>query len=119
MPLAGFDLVLGTQGMATLGPIVWDFTKRTISFQLWGRSYCWMGVPSASTPGLHTTTTRASLLNKLLATFGDVFADPTGLPPPHARDHNIILQPSAPLVAVRSHRYRWPTRSSWSGSAPP
>ena len=32
MPLAGYDLVLGTQWMATLGPIVWDFAKHTMSF---------------------------------------------------------------------------------------
>jgi hypothetical protein len=30
MPLAGFDLVLGTQWIATLGPIVWDIANRTM-----------------------------------------------------------------------------------------
>jgi hypothetical protein len=33
MPLAGYDVVLGTHWMATLGPIVWDFTARTMTFQ--------------------------------------------------------------------------------------
>jgi hypothetical protein len=32
MPLAGYDLVLGTQWLVTLGQIVWDFTARTMSF---------------------------------------------------------------------------------------
>jgi hypothetical protein len=30
MPLASFDLVLGTQWIATLGPIVWDIANRTM-----------------------------------------------------------------------------------------
>jgi len=32
MPLAGYDVVLGTEWMATLGPIVWDFAARTMTF---------------------------------------------------------------------------------------
>lgn len=34
MPLAGFNMVLGTQWLATLGPIVWDFSTCTVTFQL-------------------------------------------------------------------------------------
>jgi hypothetical protein len=33
MPLAGYDVVLGTHWMATLGPIVWDLAARTMAFQ--------------------------------------------------------------------------------------
>jgi hypothetical protein len=33
MPLARFDVLLGTVWMATLGPIIWDFTTRTMTFQ--------------------------------------------------------------------------------------
>jgi hypothetical protein len=40
MPLAGYNLVLGTQWMAILEPIVWDFAKHTMSFQLRGRDFC-------------------------------------------------------------------------------
>jgi hypothetical protein len=32
MPLAGYDVVLGTQWMVTLGKMVWDFTTRTVAF---------------------------------------------------------------------------------------
>jgi predicted aspartyl protease len=32
MPLAGYDIVLGTQWMVTLGRVVWDFVDRTVSF---------------------------------------------------------------------------------------
>jgi len=37
MPLAGFDMVLGTQWLATLGPILWDFGALTMSFWRGGR----------------------------------------------------------------------------------
>ena len=40
MPLAGYDLVLGTQWMATLGPIVWDFAEHTMSFMRHGCDFC-------------------------------------------------------------------------------
>jgi hypothetical protein len=47
----------------------------------------------------------APLLDELLATFEDVFAEPTGLPPPRARDHAITLKPDTAPVAVRPYRY--------------
>jgi uncharacterized membrane protein (UPF0182 family) len=31
-PLPGYDVVLGTQWLATLGPILWDFAAFTMSF---------------------------------------------------------------------------------------
>jgi hypothetical protein len=40
MPLAGFDVVLGTVWMATLRPIIWDFTARTMTFQQGGHAVC-------------------------------------------------------------------------------
>ena len=32
MPLAGYDVVLGTRWLGTLGPIAWDFATRSMSF---------------------------------------------------------------------------------------
>jgi hypothetical protein len=105
MPLAGYDVVLGTHWMATLGPIVWDFTARTMTFQQEGRDVCWRGVAPPIAPGLHATTADDSLLDGLLGSFADIFAESTGLPPARARDHRIILKPDAPPVAVRPYRY--------------
>jgi len=105
MPLAGYDLVLGTQWLATLGPVLWDFSARKMSFQRQGRAVCWTGVAATSAPGVRTTIASESLLDELLASFGDVFAEPQGLPPPCAHDHSIVLKPGAQPVAVRPYRY--------------
>ena len=49
LPLAGYDVVLGTQWLATLGPLLWDF--RTLSMTFWrgDRQVCWRGI--AGPPG--------------------------------------------------------------------
>jgi hypothetical protein len=41
----------------------------------------------------------------LLDSFGDVFAEPSRLPPPRSRDHSIVLKPGAAPVAVRPYRF--------------
>jgi len=89
MPLAGYDMVLGTQWMATLGRIAWDVATHTLSFHHGGRPICWSGVACKMAPTVHAATTREQaestgepLLEGLLESFGDVFAAPVGLPPP-------------------------------------
>ena len=91
--------------MATLGPLVWDLTARTMAFQREGRTVCWRGVAPPTAPGLHAATTDDSLLEGLLGSFDDVFAEPKGLPPARARDHHIVLKPDAAPVVVRPYRY--------------
>jgi len=105
MPLAGYDMVLGTQWMATLGRIAWDVATHTLSFQHEGRPICWFGMACTAAPAVHAATTGESMLEGLLDSFGDVFAAPTGLPPPRGRDHPIVLKPGATPVAVRPYRY--------------
>jgi hypothetical protein len=83
MPLAGYDVVLGTQWMATLGKLVWDLVASTVSFQQGARMVCWEGILAPATPGPCATTASDSLLEELLAGFAIVFSEPTGLPPPH------------------------------------
>jgi hypothetical protein len=46
-----------------------------------------------------------SLLEGLLSSFNDIFAEPKGLPPACARDHHIVLKPDAAPVAVQPYRY--------------
>ena len=91
MPLAGYDMVLGTQWLATLGPVLWDFGARTMTFQRQDQSICWQGVPGPEAPVVRTTTATTTLLAELLASFDDIFAEPHGLPPIRSRDHSITL----------------------------
>jgi hypothetical protein len=56
MPLAGFDLVLGTQWLGTLGPIVWDVAARTMQFQREGHAVCWTGLASSIKPAVRAVT---------------------------------------------------------------
>jgi hypothetical protein len=105
MPLAGYDVVLGTHWMATLGPIVWDFTARTMAFQWEGRDVCWRGVAPPSAPTLLAATTDDTLIDGLLHAFSDVFTEPIGLPPARGREHHIVLKPGSSPVTVRPYRY--------------
>ena len=105
MPLAGYDIVLGTDWMATLGQLVWDLVAGTVSFQHAGRAVRWSAVLAPGALGPYTTTASDSLLEELLAQFDTVFAEPTGLPPPRGREHAITLKPGAQPVTVRPYRY--------------
>jgi hypothetical protein len=115
MPLAGFDLVLGTQWLGTLGPIVLDVAARTMQFQRTGRAVRWTGLASSDrsalrvatstpTPMLQPQPSRKTLLDALLHSLGNVFTEPRGLPPKRSRDHCITLKPGALPVAVRPYQ---------------
>lgn len=81
LPLDGFNVVLGVRWLQTLGPIVWDFTKLFMSFCRDGRRVSWTGLGS---PGLslHAIASNCDVLAALLASFQDIFKEPTSLPPP-------------------------------------
>ena len=50
MPLASFDMILGTQWLATLGPVLWDFGARRMTFHRNGQPVCWQGVQGPRRP---------------------------------------------------------------------
>jgi hypothetical protein len=107
MPLAGYDVVLGTKWLGVRGPIVWDLARRCMLFQHEGHTVCWQGVSSPTAPCLQATVVVAAdaLLDGLLGAFVDIFTEPTDLPPARGHDHHIILKPDASPVAVRPYRY--------------
>ena len=105
MPLAGYDVVLGTNWMAPLGDIVWNLAAGTMAFQHAGRSVCWRGITPRTPARLHAAEAATPVLDALLDDFHDVFASPSGLPPERGRTHRIILKPDAVPVAVRPYRY--------------
>jgi hypothetical protein len=81
MPLAWYDIVLGTRWLGQLGPTVWDLGRRRMSFQRQGRPISWTGVDRPSVLTLGATTETGPLLEALLLLFGGLFTDPVGLPP--------------------------------------
>ena len=104
IPLEGYELVLGCQWLRTLGPIVWDFELKTMSFWRVDHHVKWFGVGTDKT---HRSSLIAAhdLLKLLLEEFSDIFAEPTGLPPQRHFDHRIHLLPETNPVVVRPYRY--------------
>ncbi|WVZ82923.1 hypothetical protein U9M48_030129 [Paspalum notatum var. saurae] len=104
IPLAGYDIVLGTQWLASLGPILWNFEDLTMAFWRHDHRVEWKGSPSWSPPSLRACH-NSTLLDELLDEFGTLFAEPQGLPPRRDCDHWIHLLPGATPVVVRPYRY--------------
>ena len=111
IPIDGHDMVLGVTFLRTLGPILWDFDNFCMAFWREGRRVFWRGIGSTrhdvqSTQRLHAILNNGlALLDHLLQSFDDVFAEPWGLPPARACDHRIHLQPNTVPVAVWPYRY--------------
>nr|CAB3453399.1 unnamed protein product [Digitaria exilis] len=104
LPLAGFDVVLGTQWLASLGPILWDLCILTMAFGRDGRQVVWHGEAGPRSPALRSCSGNDHM-QALLDAFALVFAEPQGMPPPRSRDHTITLLPGSAPVAVRPYRY--------------
>ncbi|WVZ76732.1 LOW QUALITY PROTEIN: hypothetical protein U9M48_024677 [Paspalum notatum var. saurae] len=104
LPLAGYDMVLGTQWIATLGPILWDFGHLTMQFWLCDHKVVWHDMDGATQPRLQMVTSD-NLMNTSLLQFEDLFTEPRGLPPPRECDHRIHLLLGTAPVAVGPYRY--------------
>ncbi|PNX94328.1 Ty3/gypsy retrotransposon protein, partial [Trifolium pratense] len=134
LPLSGAELVLGVQWLKTLGPIVTDYDKLTMSFFSEGQQIHLKGVPKAnpeeanihqlqrlvSTNAIDTLLNLQLIqpeepsnsnphpderINKLLTKFSTIFKTPTHLPPQRPVDHKIPLLPNTNPVNVRPYRY--------------
>lgn len=104
IPLGGYEILLGCHWLCTLGPDLCDLDRLSMSFWRDDRCVHWVGLDT--TAGTHArAATSDDLLPLLLSEFHDIFAEPQGLPPPHASDHRIHLLPATPPVAVRPYRY--------------
>jgi len=99
LPLAGYGVVLGTQWLATLGPVLWDFGALTMSFWRGGRQLRWSG--TASTAGTTVQSCVATdFLNAILEEFAVVFTEPSGMSPARSRDHAINLLGGCPTIPL-------------------
>jgi hypothetical protein len=107
--LAGFDMVLGTQWLTMLGPILWDFAKLSMAFWREGRHMEWQGLAGSPRPRLLIATGQ-DVLDAMLTSFDDLFHEPRGLPPQQLCDHRIHLLSNTTPIAVRPYRYPAPQK---------
>jgi hypothetical protein len=120
LPLSGAELVLGVQWLKTLGPIITDYEKLTMSFSKGGTPILLSGAPKTGpqesnlhqfhrlmhtdaidtclqlhliTPKItpETPPTVIAPLSPLLEQFDSLFRAPTNLPPTRPIDHKINL----------------------------
>ncbi|XP_026428676.1 uncharacterized protein LOC113324580 [Papaver somniferum] len=131
LPLGGCDIVLGADWLKTLGDVLFNFSKLSISFKYKGKKITLQGVGkqtsllqmsgeavkkflsssshglvghlfSISTPTSPPTT--PDILLPLLHEFDDIFQEPTQLPPQRNLDHKIPLQPNSAPINLRSYK---------------
>jgi hypothetical protein len=105
LSLGSYDMVLGVQWLESLGPVLWDFKNRTLSFERNGHTVRWSASAPPEPLGPAIAAASGDVMGELLLCFAPLFAEPTGLPPHRQRFHQIRLLPGTPPVAVRPYRY--------------
>jgi hypothetical protein len=98
-------MILSVQWLEFLGPVLWDFTQRTLSFRRDGRKVHWSTSVPPDPLGPAVAAVSGDVLGDLLLRFEPFFAEPSGLPPQCHRCHQIRLVPGTPPVAVHPYRY--------------
>ncbi|KAG8051904.1 hypothetical protein GUJ93_ZPchr0001g30529 [Zizania palustris] len=74
MPLDTCDVVLGVQWLLSLGPILWDFTNKRISFHHSSELTIWSNIDAAASEEPHTQVYTGLQLQ------GELFTAPSSLP---------------------------------------
>ncbi|PNY17392.1 Ty3/gypsy retrotransposon protein [Trifolium pratense] len=134
LPISGAELVLGVQWLKTLGPVITDYEKLTMSFYKEGQQIQLTGVPKASPAEANIHQLQRLLatdaidtflhlqliqpepphnppshsdprVEQLLQQFASLFNSPTHLPPQRPVDHKIPLLPNTNPINVRPYRY--------------
>jgi len=55
IPLVGYDLILGCEWLRTLGPVVWDLDKLSMTFWRHDHKVQWTGITAVPSPRLTAT----------------------------------------------------------------
>jgi hypothetical protein len=80
LALGSYEMVLGVQWLESLGPMLWDFGKSTLTQQRNDTWVLWTTADSPS-PASSLMVVTSELMEDLLHRFNDIFAAPPGLPP--------------------------------------
>jgi hypothetical protein len=86
--------------LESLGPILWDFSRRTMGFVRNGCRVFWTATPTSPGRTVLMATT-PDLLDELLLQFTAIFEEPSGLSPERRQSHQICLLSGTPPVVVR------------------
>jgi hypothetical protein len=102
-------MVLGVQWLESLGLILWDFSRGTLVLVRDGCHVVWSAstTPPALTTSAMLAVTNDELMEALLQDFAPLFCEPTVLPPPRNRSHQIHLLPGTTLVVVWPYHYTY------------
>jgi hypothetical protein len=127
--LGGMDVILGVEWLSTLGDIIMNWKKHSMSFWFNKEWITFNGeeeameslnsmLKSASSGGgclrnMERKNNTGEMLNKaqreelegLLRRYEKIFQEPTGLPPQRAKEHVINLKEGHEAVNVRPYRY--------------
>ena len=135
LELGSADVILGMQWLETLGDMKVNWKLQTIKFKIEGAKYTMRGDPSLCYSAASLKSILKSIqhdgeamlveyngaqlvessqgdvtmvpppLQDMLEEYGDIFAEPEGLPPSRGREHVIVLKNDADPVSVRPFRY--------------
>jgi len=132
--LGNWEMVLGVQWLACLGPSLWDFEKLKMEFKYGGQRVVLRGTQKSDmewiggkrfqqslhkfaqlfTLQVHPVSVPVSLcvvenpslvIQQLLNEYTNIFAKPKTFPPHRELDHRILLKPGIAPVHVRPYRY--------------
>jgi hypothetical protein len=81
LSLGSYDMVLGVQWLESLGPVLWDFKNRTLSFERNGRTVHWSASAPPKPLGPAIAAASGDVMGELLLRFAPLFAEPTGCLP--------------------------------------
>jgi hypothetical protein len=85
-------MVLGVQLLESLGPILWDFSRCTLTFVCDGHHVVWHAL-DVVVPPVALMLVHVNLMDELLSAFTTLFDDPTSLLPLRQHSHHIQLLP--------------------------
>ncbi|XP_016467122.2 uncharacterized protein LOC107789765 [Nicotiana tabacum] len=131
LPLEGYDVVLGTQWLRMLGPIVWDFCRLEMRFQIDDKETLLWGIKKSDDQivdnyQMEKITWKRGQgillqlqgrqqadppsvvmpeIQQLLERYRSVLREPCGLPPSRTQDHRIPLLEGQHPISLRTYRY--------------
>nr|DAD20591.1 TPA_asm: hypothetical protein HUJ06_022054 [Nelumbo nucifera] len=128
LALTGYDAVLGTHWLKTLGPVQWDFNTMSLQFSDKQGTHILKGTEQQEAQEIDSIQWVVSnahqvyllqmvgqivtqeisnpcmKIDKILTEFSDVFEEPAGLPPTRGYEHAINLKEGTSPINVRPYR---------------